>query len=88
MRKIFLFGLLSVFLLSFSGSAFAAAKSDVTPDAALKMLQEGNGRFVAAGPKRPNQNAKRRVETAVKGQKPFAAVLSSADSRGAGGGPL
>ena len=32
-------------------------------------------------PKRPNQNAKRRVETADKGQNPFAVVLSCADSR-------
>ena len=31
--------------------------------------------------KHPNQNTKRRVDTAVKGQHPFAVVLSCADSR-------
>ena len=81
MRKFFLFGLLSVFLLSFSGSALAAAKSNVAPEAALKMLEQGNKRFISAGFSRPNQNAKRRVETADKGQNPFAVILSCADSR-------
>jgi carbonic anhydrase len=80
-RKFFLFGLLSVFLLSFSGSALAAAKSDVSPEAALKMLEQGNQRFVSGKTGKPNQNAKRRVETADKGQNPFAVILSCADSR-------
>jgi carbonic anhydrase len=80
-RKLYLFGFLMIFLLSCTATALATAKSDVTPDAALKMLQEGNGRFSAAGPKRPNQHAKRRIETADKGQSPFAVILSCADSR-------
>jgi carbonic anhydrase len=80
-RKIYLLFLLLIFVLSWSAQITAATKSDVTPDAALKMLQEGNGRFICAGPRRLNQNAKRRVETAEKGQKPFAAVLACADSR-------
>lgn len=81
MKRFYLFSILLVFLLSCAATAGATAKSDMTPDAALKILQEGNGRFVAAGPKRPNQNAKRRVETADKGQSPFAVLLSCADSR-------
>lgn len=81
MRRFYLFGLLLVFLLSCTGTASAFVKSDVPPEAALKMLQEGNGRFVKAAVKRPNQNAKQRLQTAEKGQKPFAAVLSCADSR-------
>jgi carbonic anhydrase len=80
-KRIYLFTLLLVFLLAGSGTVGATAKSDVTADTALKMLQEGNARFVASGPKRPNQNAKRRVETADKGQSPFAVLLSCADSR-------
>ena len=70
-----------MFLLSSAAIAVAYEKSDVSPDAALKMLQDGNGRFVSAAVKRPNQNARQRVQTAEKGQKPFAVVLSCADSR-------
>jgi carbonic anhydrase len=80
-RRVYLFGLMLIFLLSCTVTASATAKSDVSPEAALKMLQDGNKRFVSAAVKRPNQNAKQRVQTAVKGQKPFAAVLSCADSR-------
>lgn len=50
-----------------------------TPDAALKLLQEGNARFVA-GKSTMDNSAKRRAELA-KGQKPFAIVLACADSR-------
>ena len=81
MRRVYLFGLMLMFLLSSAAIAVAYETSDVSPEAALKMLQEGNGRFVSAAVKRPNQNAKQRVQTAEKGQKPFAVVLSCADSR-------
>ena len=70
-----------IFLLCWAATGLAAAKSDISPDAALKMLQQGNQRFFCAGPERVNQNAKRRVETAEKGQHPFAVVLACADSR-------
>jgi carbonic anhydrase len=80
-RRFYLLVLVLVFLLSGAATALATAKSDVSPETALKMLQEGNNRFVKAAVKRPNQNAKQRVQTADKGQKPFAAVLSCADSR-------
>jgi carbonic anhydrase len=81
MRRVYLFGLMLMFLLSSAAIAVAYETSGVSPDAAQKMLQEGNGRFVSTGVKRPNQNAKQRVQTAEKGQKPFASVLSCADSR-------
>ncbi len=81
MRRVSLFGLILMFLLSSAAIAVAYEKSDVSPDTALKMLQDGNGRFVSAAVKRPNQNARQRVQTAEKGQKPFAVVLSCADSR-------
>jgi carbonic anhydrase len=80
-RRIYLLVLLLIFLLSSSIPATAAVTSEVSPEAALKMLQEGNGRFVCSGPKRLNQNANRRVQTAEKGQHPFAVVLACADSR-------
>ena len=81
MRRVYLFGLMLMFLLSSAAIAVAYETSGVSPEAALKMLQEGNGRFVSAAVKRPNQNAKRRIETADKGQSPFAVILSCADSR-------
>ena len=81
MRRVYLFGLILMFLLSSAAIAVAYETSGVTPEAALKMLQEGNGRFISAAVKRPNQHAKRRIETADKGQSPFAIILSCADSR-------
>ncbi len=81
MRRFCLFGLILMFLLSSAALSVAYEKSDVSPDAALKMLQDGNSRFVCGPLKRLNQNARQRVQTAEKGQKPFAVVLSCADSR-------
>ncbi len=81
MKKAYLVGLFIIFLLSSPVGAMASAKSAVTPEAALKMLQEGNKRFVTRQAKRPNQTPQRCQETATHGQQPFAAVLSCADSR-------
>jgi carbonic anhydrase len=80
-RRVYLLGLILIFLLSSAALAVAYEKSDISPDTALKMLQEGNGRFTSGTVKRLNQGAKQRVQTAEKGQKPFAVVLSCADSR-------
>ncbi|HEY9906448.1 MAG TPA: carbonic anhydrase [Thermosynechococcaceae cyanobacterium] len=55
-------------------------KQDLTPEQAIELLLEGNRRFVDRKQKYPNQTLGRLVEVA-KGQKPFAAVLSCADSR-------
>jgi carbonic anhydrase len=81
LRKFYLLGLMMIFLLSWTATGLAYVKSDIPPEMALKMLQEGNGRFAEATAKRPNQTLKRCIETADKGQKPFAVVLSCADSR-------
>lgn len=59
-----------------ASSAFAAP----SPDQAWLMLREGNSRFVAGQTQHPNSTAARREETATV-QRPFAAVLSCADSR-------
>jgi carbonic anhydrase len=56
------------------------ARTDMTPDQALAKLMAGNQRFVSMKSKNPNQNSVRLQEVA-KGQNPFAAVLSCADSR-------
>lgn len=58
----------------------AIAQNDMTPDAALKKLMDGNKRFVDRKRQNPNQDLVRLAEVA-KSQKPFAAVLGCADSR-------
>jgi len=47
---------------------------------ALRMILEGNQRFVAGKLEHPNQTPARRTEIA-KGQHPFASVLTCSDSR-------
>ncbi|NJK29046.1 MAG: carbonic anhydrase [Acaryochloris sp. SU_5_25] len=67
-----------------SNSAMAAEpvvnSGELTPDQALKKLLDGNKRFMARKRQNPNQDLARVTEVA-KEQKPFAAVLSCADSR-------
>ncbi|MEW6350333.1 MAG: carbonic anhydrase [Thermodesulfobacteriota bacterium] len=55
--------------------------SKVTPEEALRILQEGNDRYSKDQPEFPNLTRERRVFTAQTGQKPFAVVLSCSDSR-------
>lgn len=68
-----------VFVLA--GPGFAEKGTQGTPEEALARLKEGNARFVAMKMEHPDQNALRREEAATNGQKPFAIVLSCADSR-------
>jgi carbonic anhydrase len=58
----------------------AIAQNDITPDAALQMLIDGNQRFVEKRRQNPNQDFARITEVAQT-QKPFAAILGCADSR-------
>ncbi len=58
----------------------AAHEPAVSAEQALKLLLEGNQRFVAGKLEHPNQTPARRAELA-KGQQPFAAVLACSDSR-------
>ncbi|MEG4583310.1 carbonic anhydrase [Microcoleus sp. MON1_C5] len=57
-----------------------AIAQDLTPDAALQKLIDGNKRFVDSKRQSPNQDLPRLLEVAV-AQKPFAAILGCADSR-------
>ncbi|MEG4499371.1 carbonic anhydrase [Microcoleus sp. F10-C6] len=56
------------------------AQNDLTPDAALKQLMDGNQRFVDKKRQSPHQDLPRLLEVAI-AQKPFAAILGCADSR-------
>jgi carbonic anhydrase len=59
---------------------FAGAPQRVSPRAALRMLMEGNRRFVRGLARHPHQTIQRRRRLA-KGQMPFAVVFSCIDSR-------
>jgi len=63
------------------GSSSTPSETKVYPDQALKLLKQGNVRFVSGKSLHRNQTRLRRQETAAKGQNPFAAVLSCSDSR-------
>jgi carbonic anhydrase len=72
---------LSGFSLVYGAAAHASADSPaVAPDAALARLLAGNQRFVAGTATHPHQSAAHRASLA-EGQKPFAIVLTCADSR-------
>ena len=58
----------------------ATAKENMTPEQALQELMDGNKRFVNGRRQSPHQTFARLQEVA-KGQKPFASILSCADSR-------
>jgi carbonic anhydrase len=66
-------------------SSLACASSELTtgvpPADTLLLLRDGNKRFVANEPTHFLQDSARRKATATGGQKPFAVVLTCADSR-------
>jgi carbonic anhydrase len=75
--------LLAIAAISVTGAraVIAAVHAPTMPPAeALKLLLDGNQRFVGGKLEHPNQTPERRTEVA-KGQHPFAAVLACADSR-------
>jgi carbonic anhydrase len=47
----------------------------------LKLLLDGNARWAAGHPTHPHRDVERRLLLAKEGQRPFAAILSCADSR-------
>lgn len=63
-----------------SSPARVVAQDNLNPEQSLAELIEGNKRFVAGKSQYPHQNITRLQEVAL-GQKPFASVLSCADSR-------
>jgi carbonic anhydrase len=83
MRRKALWLVVMLFLLAVAAPVWAAGGGapQMSPDEALKMLKEGNDRYVTDKSQHPNQSRERRGLTAGQGQHPFAAVLSCADSR-------
>jgi carbonic anhydrase len=77
----------AVIVILFAGLSHAPAvranesRPAVTADQAMRMLAVGNARFVAGKPEHPHADAGRRTETAQKGQRPFATIVSCSDSR-------
>lgn len=55
-------------------------EEEISAKEAKERLEQGNARFVAGTPLHPDQAVSRR-EAVAEGQKPFAAILSCADSR-------
>jgi carbonic anhydrase len=53
----------------------------VSPDEAIRMLKDGNARFVSDASEYPNSGSARRALTSSQGQHPFACILACADSR-------
>ena len=78
MKKIFLFAILLGFLCN--NVCKAHNVENLSADEALKKLKQGNERFVQLHQKHPDESKKRRQEM-LKGQHPFAVILSCSDSR-------
>jgi carbonic anhydrase len=81
MKKVALSLLILLCLAALASSAWGAAGAGLSADEALKMLKEGNARYIAGKPLHPHQDAARRALTFGQGQHPFATVLGCADSR-------
>jgi carbonic anhydrase len=80
-----LFGLLAASVGASQAVAPATAVHEpgpgISPEAALSRLKEGNRRFRTGALLHPNIDARRLMETAGKGQTPFATILGCSDSR-------
>jgi carbonic anhydrase len=79
MKKYLAFVILA---LSLCAQAFASSSGPVMPaDEAMKLLKDGNARYVAGEPTHAHQGADRRAETAKGGQHPVATIIGCSDSR-------
>ncbi|WP_374305493.1 carbonic anhydrase [Methylocella sp.] len=80
-RSLMLAGASALAAAPFGAAAMAqsAGAAVETPDAALKLLIEGNERYVANQPRQQDFSAGR--ASRAQGQAPFAAILGCADSR-------
>jgi carbonic anhydrase len=60
--------------------SFGQAQTPVSADHALKLLKEGNERFIAGKSIKPNQDINR-IKEVASGQYPFATIVGCSDSR-------
>jgi len=68
-------------LAVFAQAGTAGEGPGISAEGALGMLQQGNARYVSGKPEHPHQSYAERLNTAEKGQHPFATVLACSDSR-------
>ena len=82
MKKISYFLLMLILAAALAAPALATtAASGVSAGEALRLLKEGNSRYVDGKLQHPRQDRARRALTAAQGQHPLATVLACADSR-------
>jgi carbonic anhydrase len=82
MKKISYFLLMLILAAALAAPALATtAASGVSAGEALRLLKEGNSRYVDGKPQHPRQDRARRALTAAQGQHPLATVLACSDSR-------
>jgi len=85
-RRRFLCSAVAATAMALAGAATfgvrpAAAQTTLTPDEALKMMMDGNQRFVAGDYQSLNEDLSILKARTAEKQEPFAAVLACADSR-------
>jgi carbonic anhydrase len=82
MKKISLLLLMLVLATALATPSLATtAASGISGDEALRLLKEGNSRYVDGKLQHPRQDRARRALTAAQGQHPLATVLTCSDSR-------
>lgn len=81
MKKIGHALLILLLLTALTAPTLASGAAGVSADEALKMLKDGNARYLGGTPQHPRQGPERRALTAGQGQHPFATLLSCSDSR-------
>lgn len=82
MRKKALLLVMVMVLVAVAAFAWGAGGDPgMSADEAVKLLKEGNDRYVTGKSQHPNQSRERRALIAGQGQHPFATILSCSDSR-------
>jgi carbonic anhydrase len=80
MRRFSTVAFVAALALCWADSAVIGQQIEISPSAAFQKLADGNSRFADDRPAAKDFSSKRRLELA-QGQRPFAAVLTCADSR-------
>ena len=78
MKKLTIVAILAVLCFSM---AFAMEKGNINADEAMKLLKEGNERFVTGKAQHPHLDKEWLNKTAKEGQHPFVTMLACSDSR-------